>query len=284
MTNPTSTTGTASDASAHLASMTIAGDTASFPTHAELVRTLLVAGRFATLTTLTAAGPVAAGFPYGSLVAYSAGPDGSPLLCISELAEHTRNAHADGRAGMLLTGLAVDAESDPLDQPRATLVGRLAPCVPTPAARAAHVELHPGAADYAGFADFAWWQLTIEAARYVGGFGHMSWVTGAEVAAARPDPVVPSSQGAIDHMNADHAAANLDMVRYLAGVRAATAARVHAIDRHGVTLYATVPGVAELVTARVAFRGGPLDGPGDVRGAVVALAQAARASADGARP
>lgn len=267
------------DTSQHLTSLSIAGDVASFPGHAELVRTLLAAGRFATLTTLTAAGPVAAGFPYGSLVAYSAGTDGSPLVCISELAEHTRNAHADGRAGMLLTGLAVDADADPLDHPRASLVGRLAPCTPSTASIEAHLALHPGVGDYAGFPDFGWWQLHIEAARYVGGFGHMSWVTGAEIAAAEPDPVVPHAQAAIDHMNADHAGANLDMVRHLAGVSAAVEARVHSIDRHGLTLYADVPGAGALVTARLRFLDGPLGSPDDVRGAVVALARTARVAA-----
>lgn len=264
----------------HLTAMAIAGDTTSFPSHAELVRTMLAAGRFATLTTLTAGD--ASGYPYGSLVAYSVLADGSPLLCISELAEHTRNAHADARAGLLLTGLAVDAGSDPLDRPRTSLVGRLTPYTPTDAERDAHLALHPGAVEYAGFPDFGWWRLTIERARYVGGFGHMSWITGAEIAAAAVDTVLSGAQSAIDHMNADHADASLDMVRALAGVTAATSARVHAIDRHGITLYAEVPDSAALVSARVAFADGPLAGPADVRRAVVALAQAAAQAAGGA--
>lgn len=262
----------------HLTSMSIAGDLASFPTHAELVRTLLASGRFATLTTLTAAGAVAAGFPYGSLVAYSAGVDGSPLLCISELAEHTRNAHADPRAGMLLTGLAVDAAADPLDHPRASLVGQLVPAAPAPEAIEAHLAVHPGVADYADFPDFGWWQLQIDAARYVGGFGHMSWVAGAEIAAAEADPVSPAAQPAIDHMNADHTDANLAMVRHLAGVADAVAARVHSIDRHGLTLYADVPGDGPLATVRLRFLDGPLRDAAEVRTAVVALAHAARAA------
>jgi putative heme iron utilization protein len=267
------------DASTHLTSLAVAGDTSSFPAHAELVRTLIEAGRFATLTTLTVASDVARGFPYGSLVAYSPLADGSPLVCISELAEHTRNAHADRRAGMLLTGLPVDTGADPLDHPRASLVGRLEPYDPREVEVAAHLERHPGTEDYAGFPDFGWWRLAIDAARYVGGFGHMSWVTGAAIADAEPDPVVGVAQGAIDHMNADHADANLAMVRQLAGVPGATAARVHAIDRHGVTLYATVPGAGARVTARLAFAGGPLDSPDQIRAAVVALTRAARASA-----
>jgi putative heme iron utilization protein len=272
----TSTSST-SDTSAHLASLEIAGDRASFPGHAELVRTLLEVGRFAALTTLTASGHVERGFPYGSLVAYSPLADGAPLVCISELAEHTRNAHTDPRAGMLLTGLAVATDADPLDQPRASLVGRLEPYEPNGGEIDAHVARHPGTEGYAGFPDFGWWRLAIEAARYVGGFGHMSWVTGPAIAAAAADPVVAHAQAAIDHMNADHADANLAMVRQLARVPAATAARVHAIDRYGVTFYATVPGAGALVTARLAFAEGSLESPDEIRAAVVGLTRAARA-------
>lgn len=268
-----------SSTNAHLTSLAIAGDTASFPGHAELVRTLVEIGRFATLTTLTASGHVEPGFPYGSLVAYSPLADGSPLVCISELAEHTRNAHTDPRAGILLTGLDVDRDADPLDHPRASVVGRLEPYEPSEGEIAAHLARHPGTGDYAGFPDFGWWRLAIEAARYVGGFGHMSWVTGTAIAAAAADPVAGHAQGAIDHMNADHADANLDMVRHLARVPAATAARVHAIDRHGITFYATVPGGGALVSARLAFAKGPLGSPDEIRAAVVDLTRAARAIA-----
>ncbi|MCB1002095.1 MAG: DUF2470 domain-containing protein [Acidimicrobiales bacterium] len=264
----------------HLGALTVHGDTDTFPGHAELVRTMLSIGRFATLTTVTAAGHAEPGFPYGSLVAYSVLDDGSPLVCISELAEHTRNAHASSRAGMLLTGLPVDDASDPLDRPRASLVGHLCPHTPSAAERSNHVERHPGVLDYVDFPDFGWWRLEIAAARYVGGFGHMSWVTGEEVAAATADPVLAGSQAAVEHMNADHAAACLDMVQWLAGIRAATAARVHSIDRHGMTLYADLPDGAPLATARVAFDGAPLASADDVRGAVVVLARRARSLAE----
>lgn len=260
----------------HLRSMTVSGDIDTFPSHAEQIRTLLAIGRFATLTTVTTAGHVQVGYPYASLVAYSVLDDGSPLLCISELAEHTRNAQADSRAGMLLTGLPVDEAADPLDRPRASLVGRLRRYEPSSAARAAHVELHPGMAVYVDFPDFNWWHFEIAAARYVGGFGHMSWVSGDEIAATTPDVVAIESQPAIAHMNADHPDACLDMTRWLADIREAVAARVHSIDRHGITLYATRPGSSALATARVAFPAGPLASAADLRPAVVELTQRAR--------
>lgn len=264
----------------HLTALTMHGDTDAFPAHAELVRTMLDVGRFATLTTVTVAGHAEPGFPYGSLVAYSVLDDGSPLVCISEMAEHTRNAHGDSRAGMLLTGLTVDEASDPLDRPRTSLVGHLRPYQPTDDERAAHVERHPGVLDYVDFPDFAWWRLEIASARYVGGFGHMSWVTGADIAAAEADPVLAGSQPAVEHMNADHAEACLDMVRHLAGLATATAARVHSIDRHGMTLYVEVPGHGALATARIAFVDAPLGDPDEVRSAVVVLARRARQLAE----
>lgn len=265
----------------HLTSMSVHGDIATFPPHAELVRTMLSIGRFATLTTLTAVGQVGPGFPYGSLVAYSTLADGSPLVCISELAEHTRNAHADGRAGMLVTGLPVDASADPLDRPRTSIVGHLRAHRPTASEIDAHVERHPAVRDYADFPDFGWWRLEIEAARFVGGFGHMSWTSGHEIAGAAVDHVLAQSDPAVEHMNADHAEACLDMVRWLAGVDGAASARVHSIDRRGMTLYADVPGAA-LATARVAFPNAPLVSVSDVRPAVVVLARRARARAEAA--
>jgi putative heme iron utilization protein len=106
----------------------------------------------------------------------------------------------------------------------------------------------------------------------------MSWVDGATIATASADPVIPDAYGAVAHMNADHADANLAIVRQLVGVTDATAARVRDIDRYGTTFYADTPSGIQF--ARVAFTEGPLDSPDQVRAAVVALAHAAREKAD----
>lgn len=248
----------------------VAGDPSTFPSHAELVRTLLDTGGFASLSTLTEAG-----YPYGSLVAYSTMPDGSLLTCISELAEHTRNARRDGRAGVFLAAARQpDDEHDPLDEPRASIIGQLHPYEPTTAERDHHLTIHPQAAGYAEFDDFGWWRLEVVAARFVGGFGSMSWVEGADIAVATADPVLPAARPAIEHMNADHADAILDMARHLGELTTATKATVHAIDRHGVTLYVDTPDGFRI--ARLPYPQGPLDSPDDIRPAVVALTHAAR--------
>lgn len=250
------------------ASPPVAGDPASFAPHAECVRTLLGAGGFATLTTSTPAG-----YPYGSLAAYSTLADGSVLLCLSDMAEHTTNARHEPRAG-LLVATVVGGDRDPLDAPRASILGELVVHDATPAEIDAHLAVHPTASAYMGYDDFCWWRLAIASARFVGGFGSMSWVTGDDIAAAVVDEVHRSSSGAVEHMNADHDDANLDMVRHLGGLAAATAARIHAIDRHGVTLSAELPGAVH--TVRLRFPDGPLTAPEQLRSAVVDLARRAR--------
>lgn len=250
----------------------VAGDTTTFPTHAELVRTLLGDGGFASLSTLTEHS-----YPYGSLAAYSVLDDGSPLMCISEMAEHTRNARRDPRAGLFVAAARADTVADPLDEPRASIVGDLRPCEPEPADVDRHLEIHPQTTGYVEFDDFGWWRLAIVSARFVGGFGSMSWVDGAAVAAASADPVLSHARPAIDHMNDDHAAATLAMAQHLAGLSSATAATVHAIDRHGVTLYVETTDGFRM--ARLGFTDGPLTEPGQIRSAVVDLTQRARKAA-----
>jgi hypothetical protein len=44
-------------------------------------------------------------------------------------------------------------------------------------ARAAFLAVHPNAAYYADFRDFAFWKLRVNAIRYIGGYGRMSWIT-----------------------------------------------------------------------------------------------------------
>ena len=68
------------------------------PSDAERGRTLLAATRTGTLATV-AVDP--AGFPFGSLVAYAVDDLGRPLLCLSDLAEHSRNLAADPRASLM---------------------------------------------------------------------------------------------------------------------------------------------------------------------------------------
>jgi putative heme iron utilization protein len=191
---------------------------------------------------------------------------------VSELAEHTRHLRADGRASVLVSAPAAPGD-DPMALPRLCLVGRFAVVAPGPAPRDRFFERHPSARVYADFADFAFWRLAVEAVRFVGGYGRMSWVEPEAYAAAPVDPLADDIDGIVNHMNDDHADACLAYVRALAGIGGATSARLVGVDRLGMDLLATTPD--GMVTTRVNYPA-PADDAVAVRVAVVGMLRAIR--------
>jgi putative heme iron utilization protein len=239
-------------------------------TPAEEARTLVAQGRMAALATLSDDGS-----PWCSLVLYAALADGTPVLCLSTLAEHGRNLVRDPRASLSIG--EADPIGDPLDSGRVTLAGR----VETPAgeeleaAREAYKAASPASGLYGGFGDFTYYALRIERVRWVGGYGRMDSADAADYRAAEPDPVAPGVAHAIRHLNTDHADALLEMARALAGHPDATAAECARIDRYGLDLKLRTP--RGTTYARVAFAE-PATAPGGLRAATVELARRARAA------
>lgn len=245
----------------------LVGDLDSLPADAELARGLVAAHRRAALSTLTPDGA-----PFGSVVSYLADDTGSPVVCISSMAEHTVNLHCSPRASVLVTEPVPDG-ADPLAYSRVTLLGVMLPFEVTTEMRSAFLSAHPGAGVYVDFPDFSWWRLEVTSARYVGGFGHMSWVTGDVYAAADPDPISPQYRPIAEHLDDDHADTLLDYAQVLVGIPDAVAATTAGVDRGGLTLYVTTSGGSCM--ARVAFAQ-PASTADEVRVATIELARLAR--------
>lgn len=245
----------------------IAGDPSTFPPDAELARTLAASQTRATFCTLTADG-----YPYGSAVSYAVDHTGAPVLLVSDMAEHTVNVRGDDRVSLLVAADTPDG-ADPLSTARMTLLGRMHLLENPGEHREAYLAAHPYASYYADFTDFGFWRLDVEQCRFVGGFGHMSWVDGDAYAAAAVDPVALEGDGIIAHMNNDHAEANLAYATVLAGLTDATASRMVGIDRHGITLRVETPEAPRM--ARLGFPE-PLASAADARPAVIELLAEAR--------
>lgn len=110
--------------------------------------------------------------PYVSLVGIATDTDGAPLLLLSRLAEHTRALMASPLASLLIDGTA--GFVNPQEGPRLSLQGRILPIDCDHALRR-FLARHPGAALYAGFADFSVHRMTVERIHWVGGFGRARW-------------------------------------------------------------------------------------------------------------
>jgi putative heme iron utilization protein len=142
-------------------------------------------------------------WPYASLVMTASSYDGSPLLLISELAEHTQNILKDQRCGLLIDGTA--GLDTPLTGSRITLIGTLQR---TEDSRdfERYIRRHADAEIYAGFADFALYRMAVERTHMVAGFGEIHWIDGAAFNFNTDSSAALAEAEAdiIDHMNDDH--------------------------------------------------------------------------------
>ena len=237
------------------------------PSAAEEARTIAASTNTGTLASLTASGD-----PWASFVTYGL-LEGSPVLCVSNMAEHGRNLAGDPRASIAIVGPATDP--DPLASGRVTLAG----VVERPsgdeltAARAAHLAAVPAAKYYVDYSDFALWVLRVHRVRWVGGYGRMDSATGEAYSAADPDPVQPRAAGAIAHLNNDHAEALCAMAKILGGYPDATSANCTGADRYGLDLKVSTP--RGMAYTRVGYAA-PIDSYDDLRSATVELTERAR--------
>jgi putative heme iron utilization protein len=143
------------------------------------------------------------GDPYCSLVNVATAVDGTPLLLISRLALHTKNLLADPRVSLLLDERKA---GDPLEGARIMLMGSAAK-TESPEARRRYLAYQPEAEMFAGFGDFAFYQINLKGAHLVAGFGRIvDLAPGALLTdLGGADTLVAAEPEVIEHMNADHA-------------------------------------------------------------------------------
>jgi putative heme iron utilization protein len=220
-------------------------------------RKLLRAARAGTLASS------AAGQPFASLVTPASAADLSVLLLLSDLSEHTRHLRADARCSVLVAGEAEGA--NPQTAPRVTITGLAEPAA-DPALKARYLAVHPYAAMYAGFGDFAVWRIRPLGALFVGGFARAVRLRAAELApdAGGVAAIEAAAGGIMAHCNADHP----DALAVIVGQPGAW--RMVGVDVDGCDL-------AEGERVVRVHWSAPVADPDGVRRELILLARAARA-------
>jgi putative heme iron utilization protein len=210
---------------------------------AAAARLMLRTRRSAALATALAS---EGGRPYCSLVTIACDCDGSPILLLSSLSDHTRNLDANPLASVLLEDAG--RRSNPQTGPRLTLLGRIM-ADEEPRLRRRFLARHPGASLYAGFADFRIFRMAVEAGHWVGGFAQARRLdaglilSDADAARALAD-IEPS---VLIHMNTAHGDAIDLYAQQLLG-RAGSGWKMLSIDPEGCDL-----GRGETIFARLPF-------------------------------
>src|SRR5712691_1300610 len=173
------------------------------------------------------------GWPYVSLVATACDSDASPLLLLSDLAQHTKNLLADPRVSLLFDDTA--GLPDPLAGPRLSVLGR-AERVDDPRLAARFAARHPASERYAGFADFHLYRVVIERGHLVAGFGRIAWIAAEQLRfPAEAEALEAAEAEIVRHMNADHAEAIALYAERLLG-RQGAGWRMTGIDPEGIDL------------------------------------------------
>jgi len=167
------------------------------PHPARGARQLLRAHRYGALCTLS---KKFGGHPFGSITPYLVDHDGSVLILISTLAEHTKNILADPRVSLI-----THSQDNPhiQAQGRVTVVGEARLVTEREQVGQRYLRYFPEAQTYFAMHDFSFYRIAPQALRFIGGFGNIHWVK-AENYVVSPYPLIEQEDGVLAHMNADH--------------------------------------------------------------------------------
>ena len=143
------------------------------------------------------------GYPFGSFVTYVSGWDRTIFLYLSDLADHTKNLKKDHRS--CITIYKKNNSGDVQNSARLTLIGDLKK-VQDSIYKACKERFHnffPESKAYEQMHDFNFYQISITQARWIGGFGKISWLDPKNWKNV-PVDWFGSEKNMIDHMNEDH--------------------------------------------------------------------------------
>ena len=133
--------------------------------HARDARRLLRAHRYGALCTQS---QKFAGYPFGSITPYLADQDGSLIIHISALAEHTKNIGCDPRVSLITHN---QDSPDIRMQGRVTVIGDATRTDQQPR----YLRYFPEAEALTRL-DFAFYRIKPVAIRYIGGIGSIHWI------------------------------------------------------------------------------------------------------------
>ncbi len=161
------------------------------------------------MATLGRAKTPAAGYPFGSVTPYMLDHTGSPVIYTANVAEHTKNAFANGKASLMMR--QVERQHQIETGWRLTCVGDLIEVTGQDRERVAesYFRYYPEAKKYGKVHNFHFFRLHIVAARVIMGFGKISWVKPEDLVIASPFTREEENR-IINHMNDDH----LDAIKH----------------------------------------------------------------------
>ncbi len=161
------------------------------------------------------------GYPFGSVAPFVLDHNCQPIILISNIAEHTKNITINPKVSLLVFSGGEDLQANA----RLTLLGEAVKVYKDVDAdlRTRYLRYLPQASSYFDMHDFSFYRIHIHQARYIGGFGKMSWLSDVDLFSdiISTSSVLASQETAIiEHMNTDHAENLLNYCKHFHNVDA----------------------------------------------------------------
>jgi len=213
------------------------------------------------------------GYPFGSVAPFVLDHNCQPIILISNIAEHTKNIIINPKVSLLVFAGGEDLQANA----RLTLLGEAVKIYKDVDAdlRARYLRYLPQAASYFDMHDFSFYRIHIHQARYIGGFGKMSWLSDVDLLSGitSTSSVLAGQETAIiEHMNADHTENLLNYCKHFHHIDAAHA-HMLGIDCDGFDVSARIGDTSTLL--RFDFEQQIHDAQ-SARAALVAMAKVAK--------
>lgn len=213
------------------------------------------------------------GYPFGSVAPFVLDHHCQPVILISTLAEHTKNISLNPKVSLLVFAGADDLQANA----RLTLLGEAVKIFKEQDAdlRARYLRYLPQAASYFDMHDFSFYRIHIHHARYIGGFGKMSWLTEADMfdnTLSKTSALAAQETAIVEHMNADHAESLMQYCRHYHQVNPGNVSML-GIDCDGFDVSASIDGQSRILRFDFAE---PIHDAQTARAALVEMAKAAR--------
>ena len=215
-----------------------------------------------------------AGYPFGSVMPFVLGHDCQPIVLISTIAEHTKNIIANPKVSLLVFAGAEDLHANG----RLTLIGEATQIEKNDAdLMARYCRYFPESAGYLAMHDFQFYRINIAQARYIAGFGKMSWIDGDEIVDLKnveKNALIASLETSmIEHMNADHVDSMILYCQHFHGLAPSRVSLI-GVDCDGFDVEAVI--ADDIKMLRFTFEA-PIFDANSARKAFVALSKVARA-------
>lgn len=145
------------------------------------------------------------GYPFGSVVPYCLDRTGSPIVLISQIAQHTKNIMVDPKVSLITIE---QGANDVQIGGRLTWIADVVSLQDEESDAAAdrYYKYFPQSRGFHKVHDFDFYRLELVRARYIAGFGKIHWISSDKILLANVFSA-EQEQEMIEHMNQDHVAA-----------------------------------------------------------------------------